>query len=166
MNHSIHKVSHLFTLYTVQDAFALYGGVGLLLALGIAILLISRRYHINTSYKMAGLSFIPLVFDQPLPLLLSFPILFQPLLLIPMLLTTLVAELLGACCLAIGLINPAVYEVPTGTPNFLFGFLASNGDWRYLLVTIIILVISVMIYLPFVKIVFFREVLNEQNSEL
>ena len=166
LNHSIHKVSHLFTLYTVQDAFALYGGVGLLLALGIAILLISRRYHINTSYKMAGLSFIPLVFDQPLPLLLTFPILFQPLLLIPMLLTTLVAELLGACCLAIGLINPAVYEVPTGTPNFLFGFLASNGDWRYLLVTIINLVISVMIYLPFVKIVLFREVLNEKNSEL
>ena len=46
------------------------------------------------------------------------------------------------------------------------GFLASNGDWRYLLVTIIILVISVMIYLPFVKIVLFREVLNEKNSEL
>ena len=38
-----------------------------------------------------------------------------------MLLTTLVAELLGACCLAIGLINPAVYEVPTEHLTF-FGF--------------------------------------------
>ncbi|EHJ51910.1 PTS sugar transporter subunit IIC [Streptococcus macacae] len=161
LEHSTQKIPHLFTLYTLQDAFALFGGVGLLLALAIAIIIGSKLVQQKTYSKMVYWSFIPLLFDQPLPLLLGFPILFQPLLLIPMLLTTFAAELLGAFVLMTGMLNPSVYEVPTGTPNILFGFLASNGDWRYLVMVALILSISVIIYLPFVKIVLLREAHDE-----
>lgn len=161
LSHSSGKVEHLMTLYTLQSSFALFGGVGILLALALAILIVFRKKSAGQSKTYLILSAIPLVFDQPLPFLMSFPILFQPLLLLPMAISTALAEALGAICLSLGFLKPAIYDVPAGTPNSLFGFLASNGDWRYLLVVGVILVVSAGIYYPFVREILEREACHE-----
>lgn len=155
------KIPHLFNLYTVQSSFALFGGVGLLLALGFAIYICLQKNPNHLAKHFLSLSFIPLLFDQPLPLVMGFPIIFQPLLLIPMVLSTITAELIGALVLYLGWLNPAIYNVPGGTPNLLFGFLASNGDWRYFIVIFIIMIISTCIYYPFVK----KIVRGENNDQ-
>lgn len=161
LSHSSGKVEHLMTLYTLQSSFALFGGVGILLALALAILIVFRKKSAGQSKTYLILSALPLVFDQPLPFLMSFPILFQPLLLLPMAISTALAEALGAICLSLGFLKPAIYDVPAGTPNLLFGFLASNGDWRYLLVVGVILVVSAGIYYPFVRKILKREACHE-----
>ena len=78
-----------------------------------------------------------------------------------MAISTALAEALGAICLSLGFLKPAIYDVPAGTPNLLFGFLASNGDWRYLLVVGVILVVSAGIYYPFVRKILKREACHE-----
>ncbi|MGT2959735.1 PTS sugar transporter subunit IIC [Streptococcus caballi] len=161
LSHSSGKVEHLMTLYTLQSSFALFGGVGILLALALAILIVFRKKSAGQSKTYLILSALPLVFDQPLPFLMSFPILFQPLLLLPMAISTALAEASGAICLSLGFLKPAIYDVPAGTPNLLFGFLASNGDWRYLLVVGVILVVSAGIYYPFVRKILEREACHE-----
>lgn len=163
LNQSIDKIPHLFTLYTVKDSFAMFGGVGLILALAIAVFIESRRRSYSPYRRLALWTMIPIIFDQNLPFLLGLPVILQPILLLPMVVTTLIAEGLGALCLQLGWLGPSVYTVPNGTPSLLFGFLASNGDWRYLLVTLVILVLSVLIYLPFVKIALSKEVAHEKT---
>lgn len=44
-----------------------------------------------------------------------------------MVIVTIGAEAIGALLLTLKWINPTVY----GPPSLIFGFLASNGDWRY-----------------------------------
>ena len=112
LSHSSGKVEHLMTLYTLQSSFALFGGVGILLALALAILIVFRKKSAGQSKTYLILSALPLVFDQPLPFLMSFPILFQPLLLLPMAISTALAEALGAICLSLGFLKPAIYDVP------------------------------------------------------
>lgn len=158
LSHSTTSLPHPFTLYTVQNAFGLFGGVGLLLGLVIALFFQARRFHLVKYQRLVGLTAIPLVFNQPLPILVGLPVLFQPILIIPMLLSTLFAELFGSLCLHFGLVSTAVYSVPAGTPNLLFGFLASNGDWRYFIVIALILAVSALIYKPFVALALSREV--------
>ena len=162
LSQATEKVPHLFTLYTVKDSFAMFGGVGLILALAIAVLLESRKRSQSPYRRLALWTMIPIIFDQNLPFLLGLPVILQPILLLPMIVTTLLAEGLGALMLQLGWLDPAVYTVPNGTPSLLFGFLASNGDWRYLLITLVILVLSVFIYLPFVKIALSKEVAHEK----
>lgn len=163
LSQSTEKIPHLFTFYTLKDSFAMFGGVGLLLALLIAVLIESRKHPESRYRNLAIWSLVPLIFDQNLPFLLGLPVILQPILILPMLLTTLMAETLGALVLHLGWLSPAVYAVPNGTPSILFGFLASNGDWCYLLVSIIILSLAVLIYLPFVKMAFAKEFLYEKN---
>ena len=80
-----------------------------------------------------------------------------------MIVSTVLTELLGALALSLHLLNPAVYATPVGTPSILFGFLASNGDWRYLVFTLALLVMSIFIYRPFVTLAFRKE---EKQDEM
>ena len=151
LNTSSTSIPHLLTLYTLQNPFALFGGIGLLLPLAVAIYIESKKGRNKQKEHLALLTIVPLLFDQNLPLLFGLPVLFQPILLIPMIISTLFAESLGALCLYFKFLSPAVYKTPTGTPNLLFGFLASDGNWRYFIIIFIILLVSVAVYRPFVK---------------
>lgn len=151
------KIPYLYTFYTVKNSFAMFGGIGILLSLFLAVLYESRKLQSKNYYKLTLLTLTPLIFDQNLPFLVGLPVILQPILFIPMVLTTIFAEAFGALMLYLKFVDPAVYTVPSGTPSLLFGFLASNGDWRYLPVTAIILVVGFFIYRPFVKIAFAKE---------
>ncbi len=142
---------HLQTLYTVRDSFAMIGGVGNTLALVGLLYLLAHRYQLHHFKKIALLCLIPTLFDQVLPLYLAVPLLFDLQLILPMLGTIVVSEGIGALMLHWHWLDPAVYTIPSGTPNIFFGFLASNGDWRYGLVTLLILVLSAGIYWPYLN---------------
>ena len=48
--------------------------------------------------------------------------------------------------------NPCVVQIPWTTPPLLSGFLATGGDWRAIIVQLLIIVLGVAIYLPFMKV--------------
>ncbi|MGT2888403.1 PTS sugar transporter subunit IIC [Streptococcus didelphis] len=154
-------IPHLFTFYTLRDSFAMLGGLGMILPLLIAVLIESKKLNKSYHFKLSLICLVPVLCDQQLAFLLGLPIILEPVLLIPMILVSLGAEAIGALFLWLKWLHPAVYSVPVGTPNLLMGFLASNGDWRYFIVIGIILVVSVLIYLPFIKRAFQREALYD-----
>ena len=142
-------IPYPFTLYTIQAPFALVGGVGVMMGLYLAIYSYHKFKGKNIS-KAFKWSFLPLLLNQPLPFLLTVPVFFQPLVLVPMILSTLVLECLTILLIHFQWLRPTVYQVPDGTPSVLFGYLASNGDIRYLIYMIAMLLLSVAIYWPFV----------------
>lgn len=143
-------VKYPFTLYTIHDAFALFGGIGIMIGFFFA-LYIAKKERGETITRYTKLALFPLLFDQPLPFLLAFPVFMQPLLLIPMVISTIVAELIGVLLIYLNILPPAIYNVPLGTPSLLFGYFASGNHLGYLLIAMIIIVISVLIYMPFVR---------------
>ena len=97
-------------------------------------------------------STLPAIFNANLPLMLGIPIIFNPIFIIPILVTPLLNMFLGSVTIGLGLLPPLVYPVPAGTPGLLTPLIASGGNWLGILITIVLLVIDVLIYIPFVKI--------------
>lgn len=105
----------------------MFGCLGMILPMLFAIILYARKHKNKKLLKLGQLPLIPIIVDQPLALILGLPIILESILLIPMVIVTIGAEAIGALLLTLKWINPTVY----GPPSLIFGFLASNGDWRY-----------------------------------
>ncbi|MBA2795901.1 PTS sugar transporter subunit IIC [Streptococcus porcinus] len=155
------NIPHLFSLYTLRDSFAMFGGLGMVLPLLLAVLIESKKLNKPYHFHLSILCFLPVLFDQPLAFLVGLPIILEPLILLPMLAVTILSEVIGAIVLTLKWVHPAVFIVPEGTPNLIFAFLASNGDWRYFIIVTFIITVSILIYLPFIKRAFQREALYD-----
>lgn len=145
----LNSIPHFHTLYTLRDSFAMFGGLGMILPMLFAIILYARKHKNKELLKLGYLTFIPIIVDQPIALILGLPIILEPILLIPMVIVTIGAEAIGALLLTLKWINPTVY----GPPSLIFGFLASNGDWRYFFAVSLILVLSTLVFFPFCAII-------------
>ncbi|WP_203639196.1 PTS transporter subunit EIIC [Levilactobacillus wangkuiensis] len=144
------------TLHTLGDAYANFGGAGMTLALLIAIGLVSKQ----ASYRrVAGQTFLPNLVNLNEPTLLGLPVLYNPILLIPFLVAPAVNIVLAWFAITWKLVPPIVYPVPRTTPGPLIAFLGTGGDWRALLLSLVCLTISVLIYIPFVRL------LNHEGGE-
>ncbi|WP_054663905.1 hypothetical protein [Lacticaseibacillus camelliae] len=140
---SLHTIPYRFTTYTVFAPFANMGGTGSLLALVIALALVNRRVRVP-ELLTAGV-------NLPLLTLLSTPALLDLRMLIPFFLAPLASCGIALLALLLHLMPPVVYPVPPTTPGPLFAFLATNGSWSALAVSLLCLVVSVAIYYPFAK---------------
>lgn len=139
---------HPITLHTLGDAYANFGGAGMTLALLIAIWIGSRQ----ASYRrIANQTALPNLLNLNEPTLLGLPLLFNPVLLIPFVLAPAVNMVLAWAAISWKLVPPIVYPVPRTTPGPLVAYLGTGGDWRALLLSLICLGVSVVIYLPFVR---------------
>lgn len=132
---------------SLNDGFANYGGSGMTLGLLIAIFIFSKR----EDYKViARLSFGPGLFNINEPVVFGLPIVLNPIMMIPFILTPVVNIVIGYFAISSGFMNPIGYSVPWTTPGPLIPFLGSGGDWRGLLVGFFCLFVSVLMYTPFV----------------
>lgn len=139
-------------LYSVDHAFSQFGGVGNTLVLSFLLLFAASKKRQN----LGLVSLIPSLFNQNQLLYFGLPIFLRPIMLVPMILTSIVGTLIGYIAIITHLIKPATLMIPNGLPNLLLGFLGSNDGWSLIVVAIIVS-LSVMIYMPFIKI---------QNSEI
>lgn len=125
------------------------GGSGCTLGLIIAIFLISKRQDYRA---IAKLSSIPAVFTINEPLIFGLPIVLNPIMAIPFVLTPLITAALGYFSTAIGFAGAAYVEVPWTTPVFINSYLSTGGSIGAVVTQAIGLIISILIYIPFVKI--------------
>lgn len=125
------------------------GGTGLTTALIIAVLLVSHYQPYRDVVKLAT---IPGIFEINEPIIFGFPIVFNIPMIIPFVLCPVIGSLIGYFATAIGFVRPLAYLVAWTTPPILSGILASGGDWKVVLVQIIILVVCTIFYIPFIKI--------------
>lgn len=143
-----------------QDVFGLMGGTGCTICLIIAVFIFSKREDHRAVVK---LGLMPGIFNINEPIIFGFPIVMNPIMIIPFVLVTQVCYILAYFATAIGLIDKCVVQIPWTTPPILSAFLATGGDYRAAIFQIGLLVLGVLIYLPFLK---FSERMLNKRAEL
>lgn len=130
------------------DAFGWMGGGGNLICLVIAILIISKREDYRAITKI-GL--IPSLFNISEPLMFGIPVVFNPFLAIPLILVPSITISIAFIATNIGLISKTAAMIPWTTPPIISSFLATSGDWRAVVLQVLLIVLGTLIYMPFVQ---------------
>lgn len=142
------------------DSFVNLGGTGATLGLIIAIFLFGRR---NKAYKIVtNLSTAPGIFNINEPMMFGLPIVLNPLMFIPFILTPVVLVTVAYLATSSGLVPAATVMPPWVTPPIIGGFLATQSVAGGVLAAVNLL-ISVVIYAPFVKIAEIQELKREKE---
>lgn len=144
------------------DAYVFMGGSGATLPLIIAILVFSK---VKSQKEIAKLGLPPGIFMINEPVLFGIPIVLNPVYFIPFILVQPILTLVAFYATKIGFAGPIVNSVPWTTPPILNAFLATNGSWGAVGVSIINLVIAFAIYMPFVMIANRYEEQREKEEE-
>ena len=130
------------------DQFATIGGAGMTIGLIISMILVARSERLKT---LKNLSTIPVLFNINEPLIFGVPIIMNPLMMIPVTIAPIVSVYIAYFAMKIGFMSPFNGVVaPWTTPPIFSGFLV--GGWQGAVVQIIAIVISVIIYYPFVSV--------------
>lgn len=129
------------------ESFVWPGGAGVTLMLLVAILLFSKR----ADYKMIGkLAIGPGIFNINEPVMFGLPIVLNALFMIPFILAPILTATIAYFATMAGLVSPVVVNVPWVMPAGLSGFLATGGDWRAIILTVVNLAVSLGVWAPFV----------------
>ncbi len=128
--------------------FIWIGGAGATLGLVIAMLLTAKSKY---SKAMARTTIVPSLFNINEPVIFGMPIVLNPVLIIPFIITPLVGATIAYIATAIGLVSPTYIMVPWTLPAPIGAYLSTGGDWRAVILVFVNIAISVLIYLPFFK---------------
>ncbi|WP_195480268.1 PTS sugar transporter subunit IIC [Lactiplantibacillus plantarum] len=136
------------TWSVLNDVFANMGGSGMTLGLIIAIFLVSRRKDYR---EIAKLALVPGLFNINEPLMFGLPIVLNPIMAIPFVLTPVINILVGYTVTVIfNWIPTPAFGLTWTTPGPLMPFLGTGGNWLGLIIGFVCLGISVLTYMPFV----------------
>lgn len=129
-------------------AFGMMGGSGSTICLLIATFLVSKNMATKSVSKMA---FVPGLFNINEPVIFGYSIVYNVCMLIPFVLVPALGLIIGYAATAMHLMSECVVYIPWTTPPLLSGYLATGGDWRAIIVQLVILALGILIYIPFVK---------------
>ncbi|MGE7931167.1 PTS sugar transporter subunit IIC [Viridibacillus arvi] len=129
------------------DAFVNMGGSGTTIALVIAIFLFARK---NKQYSAVGkVGAAPALFNINEPLMFGLPIILNPILVIPFILTPMVNVTIAYFATKFGLVPAATIAAPWMMPPVINGWLTTQS-WTGGVLSLVLIAISVCIYLPFI----------------
>ncbi|QIK70285.1 PTS sugar transporter subunit IIC [Erysipelothrix sp. HDW6C] len=131
------------------DSVAFMGGAGNMLALIIAIFIVSRRQDYKSIAKLGA---VPSLFNISEPIMFGLPVVMNPILIIPMILVTLAGLGIGVLATSVGFMGHSYILIPWTTPPILGAYLTTGGDIGAAATAFLILIVSVVIYMPFVMI--------------
>ncbi|MFR0606843.1 PTS transporter subunit EIIC [Limosilactobacillus balticus] len=151
LTHKSFAVPYPFTPSSLYNGFANFGGIGVTLALVIGILWVGRQ---TNQQEIAKLSVFPAIFNHGLPILFGSRVFLNPVYVFPFILLPIVNMLIASVFIFIHAIPPIVYPIPNGTPGILIPFIGTGGDWRALLISILLVIMDIIIYIPFIKLAF------------
>lgn len=129
------------------EAFVWPGGAGVTLMLLVAVLVFSKRADYKTIGKLA---IGPGVFNINEPVMFGMPIVLNAIFIIPFVVAPLATATIAFFATMAGLVSPVVVNVIWVMPTIISGFLATGGDWRAIVLTLVNLAVSFAIWAPFV----------------
>lgn len=149
----------------INDAFGNTGGSGATLGLIIAIFLVARKDR--RQMEIGKLAAAPGLFNINEPLIFGLPIVMNPIYFIPFIFAPVICNLFGYLCVGVlQIIPPVAIDVGWTTPGFLIPFLGSGGtNVLSLVVGVLCVVISTLVYLPFVKAAAVANIKEENRLE-
>ena len=120
---------------------------GCTIGLAIAMAIVG---HSSRMKAMSKISFVPAFFNINEPLIFGLPVIFNPLLLIPIAVAPIVSVLIAFLSMKIGFMPMFTnIQAPWATPFLFSGFLV--GKWQGAVTQVLAVAASVVIYYPFVK---------------
>lgn len=125
----------------------------------LAILLMSKNKQMK---QVAKVAFPCLCFNIWEPLMYGIPTVFNPILLLPMMVTNLLERAITYLSLSLGFVDKIHVVLPWVIPGFIGGPIAT-GDWRCLIVQAINFVVKFVILYPFFQVYF--KVLDERAAK-
>ncbi|PRR83003.1 PTS sugar transporter subunit IIC [Clostridium vincentii] len=143
------------------DLFINLTGSGITFAFVLCMIIIAK----STQFKQLGkLAVLPGVFNINEPVTFGAPIVMNPFMAVPFIITPVISGIIAYFAIAMGLVEPfAGVILPWTTPAIISGFII--GGWKTALLQIVILIIAFFIYLPFFKKQDNLNFKNEQDSE-
>ena len=130
-------------------SFVYMGGSACTIALLIAMFITNRRRH-KVLLSLAGPTGI---FNINEPLIFGFPIVLNPMLFIPFVFGPAIISCISYLAIDFGLVHPVVANVPWTTPPIINGFLATGMHWTGAALSIVNIIIVVLMYIPFLKLI-------------
>ena len=97
------------------------------------------------------MAFVPGLFNINEPVIFGYSIVYNVCMLIPFVLTPEIGLVIGYAATAMNFMNECVVYIPWTTPPLLSGYLATGGDVRAIVVQLVILILGILLYIPFVK---------------
>ena len=132
-----------------MNMYGLIGGGGCVLALVIAVFIVSKREDHKT---VAKLGLVPSLFNISEPIMFGLPVVMNPIFMIPAIIVPSI-NLIIACILTnIHLVDRVIAQVPWITPPGFYAFFATGGDIKAAILSLLLLALDVLIYIPFVKV--------------
>lgn len=129
--------------------FIMIGGSGATLGLAFLFAFFAKSKYGKT---LGRTTFLPSVFNINEPMIFGAPIVLNPMLMIPFIVTPLVLGTIAWFATKYGLINQVVTLAPWTLPGPIGAYLATGGDWRAAALNIFLIILSIVIYYPFFKI--------------
>lgn len=152
-------IPHIFT-ETFLGNFLLMSGSGI--TVGLLILMLfskSKRYK-----ELGKISLVPAIFGINEPITFGTPIVYNPVLFIPYVIGPTILSLPIYKVFELGLIEKAFIQSPGYTPFFLQGYLM-NLSFKSIILQVCILLLSILMYYPFFKVLEKEELKNETIEE-
>lgn len=136
------------------DTYVVMGGCGTTICVLVALILFFRKDRMG---KLAKLASFTVIFNLNEVFTLGIPIILNPILAIPFIVTPFVSFLIAYGTTVIGFLPRMTETIPWATPILFSGYKAS-GSLRGVVVQLICIAVGVCIYMPFLK-------LNKQVRE-
>lgn len=132
---------------TFFDVFVLMGGCGTAICILLMIFLFSKS---KNNRKLAAKSFLPMVFNINEIMIYGLPIVLNPILLIPFIITPMVTLVTSYIAVVSGLMPVTIQSVEWTTPIFFSGYMAT-GSITGSILQLFNVVIGILIYFPFIR---------------
>lgn len=132
----------------------------------IGLVLLMVRSKAKLYNQLGKLTLGPGIFCINEPVTYGFPIVFNPIMMIPYILTPLVTIALTYILMYFNIIGRVVAMIPWTTPPILNAYLATGGDWRAALWQGVCIILSIIIYYPFFKICEKKEIETESSGDI
>lgn len=115
----------------------------------LLLMLISK----NKGFKALSIACIPsAIFNIIEPVMFGLPVVMNVYLMIPFIISGTLGSFISYLATSIGFVSKPIAEIPWATPPIVSGILNTGGDWKALIVQIVVFVLGVIIYIPFFRI--------------
>jgi len=135
------------TAYGFFTIFVNVGGTGATIAL--ALIMLNSK---DPGYrKVSRLSLPTQIFQINEPIFFGFPIVLNPIFMVPYILNALILTTSTYLLMQWGMLSKPFVNVPWTTPPIIGHYLVTGGDWRAAVWGAVCIVIAMLVYFPFAK---------------
>lgn len=142
--------------------FIWIGGSGATIGLVILLATVAKSSY---GKQLGRVSIVPGIFNINEPAIFGAPIVLNPILIIPFIITPTVSAIIAWIVTDLGWVNRVSVNAPWTLPGPIGAYLATAGDWRAAVLNIVLIGLSVVIYYPFVRLYDKKLLLEEQAEE-